>query len=298
MAIEIFNSETGKIEIEQVCSEGFLEWLYTSNPFAQIALFAIFKRAFFSNLFGAWADSKFSRNYALNFIKNFKLDTSEFLKSPEEFKTFNEFFTRELKRDARPVSQDKSDLLFPADARHLAFENLSLENSFYIKNRKFNLAKFLGDENLAKRFENGSMMISRLCPTDYHRYHWNVSGKIVARRKIGGVLYSVSPIALRKNLDYLLENKRVLTLVELENGAMCASVEIGATNVGSITHLNKVGDDVQRGDCKGYFSFGGSCTVSIFEKGCVKFNDDILEYSQKPIEYYALANQTCGKILQ
>ena len=298
MPVKIYNSLAGKIEEQAVCAEGLMKFLYGSNPAGSLALWALFRRAFFSKICGVWAKSKTSKKYALKFIEKNNIDVSEMFKKPEEFSCFNDFFTRELKFGARPVSQDPLDISFPADGRHLAFENLSAKNSFYIKNREFKLAEFLGSESLAKRFEQGAMMISRLSPADYHRFHWGVSGIVAARKKIGGSLYSVSPIALRKNLDYLLQNKRVLTLVELGGGAMCATVEIGATNVGSIVELDNLGDAVSRGECRGYFNFGGSCIVTIFEKGSVKFNADILKYSAEPVEYYALANQTCGKLLK
>ncbi|MBO7521458.1 MAG: phosphatidylserine decarboxylase, partial [Opitutales bacterium] len=156
---------------------------------------------------------------------------------------------------------------------------------------------FLGDAELAKRFENGSMLISRLCPLDYHRFHYPVSGAIAARKNIGGFLYSVNPIALSKNINYLCQNKRVLTLIELESGKICAVVEIGATNVGSIVNFGEVGEEIRRGEAMGMFKFGGSCVVSIFEEGSAKFDGELLKFSDMQIEYLSRANSKAGEIL-
>lgn len=296
MALKIYNSITGEIETEDVCAEGFMRFLYT-NPMGKFLLWAFIKRKLFSKIFGIWADSPISKNAALDFIDDHGIRVGEMKRDPKSFKCFNDFFTRELADGARPVSCGTKDISFPADARHLAFNNVSASTVFYAKGQRFDLVKFLGCKKLAERFENGAMMISRLSPLDYHRFHFPVSGRIVARKNIKGALYSVSPIALSLNLEYMLENKRVLNLVELENGGLCAIVEIGATNVGTIVQLQNIGDFGKRGDCKGYFKFGGSCVVMIFERGLAKFDDKIIGHSQNSVEYYAHVNTRAGEML-
>ena len=296
MAVEVFNPETGKIEKEDVCQEKFLEFLY-GNPIGSLLRWSVFKRKFFSAITGLWANLPISRKSAVKFIKDHSIKISDFRKKPEEFKSFNDFFTREIKPEVRPLSNGANDISFPADARNLAFENISKSDTFFAKNQKFNLESFFKDKELAARFENGSMLISRLCPLDYHRFHHLVSGRLVARREIGGFLYSVNPIALSKNLNYLNENKRVLNLIELENGKMCAVVQIGATNVGSIVNFDKVGDKVLRGNTMGMFKFGGSCIVSIFEEGAAKFDETLIKLSKEPIEYLSKANSKSGELI-
>lgn len=295
MAVKIFNPQTQKIEIEDVCQEKFLEFLYT-NKIGSFLLWTVFKRKFFSALTGLWADLPISKATAKKFIKEHNIAISDFKKSPNEFKNFNDFFTREIKPEIRPISTGAKDVLFPADARNLAIQNITTNDVFFAKNQKFNLETFFDDKELAKRFENGSMLISRLCPLDYHRFHYPVSGKLVARKKIGGYLYSVNPIALKKNLNYICENKRVVNLIELENGKMCAIVQIGATNVGSIVNFDKVEEDVTRGNQMGMFKFGGSCVITIFEKDLVKFDEAIINLSKESIEYLSQVNSKVGKL--
>lgn len=296
MAVKIFNPETGKTEKEDVCQEKFLEFLY-GNPIGSLLLWSVFKRKFFSALTGLWANLPISRKAAINFIKDHSIRMSDFRKKPEEFKNFNDFFTREIKPEVRPLSNGANDISFPADARNLAIENISKSEVFFAKNQKFKLESFFKCKELAARFENGSMLISRLCPLDYHRFHYPVSGRLVARREIGGFLYSVNPIALSKNLNYLSENKRMLNLIELESGKMCAVVQIGATNVGSIVNFDKVGDKVLRGNVMGMFKFGGSCIVTIFEKGAAKFDETLIKLSKEPIECLSKANSKSGELL-
>ncbi len=296
MAVKIFNPLTKQIEVEDVCGEKFLEFLY-NNKLGDFLLWAIFKRKFFSALTGIWADSSISKNAAKKFISNHNIPISDYVKRPEEFKNFNDFFTREIKSEVRPLSAGANDVSFPADARNLAIQNITASDTFFAKNQKFNLTTFLWDMELAKRFENGSMLISRLCPLDYHRFHYPVSGKLVARKNIGGFLYSVSPIALSQNLNYINENKRVLNLIELNNGKLCAVVQIGATNVGSIINFDKVGAEVVRGTQMGMFKFGGSCVITIFEQDTVKFNDELIKLSKEPIEYLSQVNSKAGELI-
>lgn len=295
MAIKLYNPFTKEIEVESVCNEKFLKFLYETKA-GKVLLFSVVKRAFFSKLFGLWADSPISKKTALKFIEEHAIRIGEMQKHPNDFTCFNDFFTRQLKVAARPLSEGKNDISFPADARHLAFQNVSLSDKFYAKNQKFDLEKFFRCKELASRFENASMLISRLSPLDYHRFHFPISGRLQAQKLIKGDLYSVSPIALSKKISYLFENKRMLNLIELENGGLCAMVEIGATNVGSIVELAKVGDKVNRGDCKGFFKFGGSCVITLFEKNLAKFDSEIIKYSKESIEYYELVNKRVGEL--
>ena len=296
MSIELFNIQTGKLEKENVCAEKFMRFLYESQ-LGKLATFSLFKRIFFSRLCGVWADSTRSKKTILNFIADNKIDISEFKNPPSAYKTFNDFFTRELVDGMRPLaeSDNKNAVSFPSDGRHLLIENITKSQTFYAKGIRFNLAKFLGDEKLAKRFENGSMLISRLAPVDYHRFHYPISGEIVARKEINGKLFSVSPIALSKRLSIFWENKRIVNLIESQQFGICAFVEIGATNVGSIVNFGKLGDVVERGSQAGMFRFGGSCVITIFPQGnSISWNESLKKYSPQSIECYARVNQLAG----
>jgi phosphatidylserine decarboxylase len=131
---------------------------------------------------------------------------------------------------------------------------------------------------------------------DYHRFHFPVSGVAGEPRLIDGWLYSVSPVALRRRLRYLIENKREVTLIETPNFGTVAMVEVGATNVGSIQQSYTAGQPVQKGSEKGFFAFGGSCVITIFQKGRIRLDADVLAQSEKHLETYARMGDHLGEV--
>jgi phosphatidylserine decarboxylase len=235
------------------------------------------------------------------FIVKYDLDVDEFAKSPYDFKNFNEFFCRALKKSARPVADGERVAVFPADGRHLAFPNVDLADGFYVKGARFSLAELLGEGDLpverqvlAKKYAGGSMVISRLCPVDYHRFHFPCAGTPGAPRFLNGPLFSVSPIALRRQIRYLAQNKRVLTELESPVFGSIACLEVGATNVGTIVHTFVPGRLVTKGEEKGLFKFGGSCVITLFEAGRIQFDEDVVVQSREHIETYARMGDRMG----
>ena len=288
-----FNRYTQTIETEQVYGEKWLRWAY-ETPLGRIAAGALFTRAFFSHWYGWRMNRSISAQRVLPFIQDYDLDVDEFAKSPLEFKTFNEFFYRSLKKGARPIAPGDDVAVFAADGRHLAFQDVEAARGFYVKGFKFTMAEFFADEALAKEFAGGSMVISRLCPVDYHRFHFPVDGTPGEPRLINGLLYSVSPIALRKNMGYLVQNKRALTLVESPQFGRVAVFEVGATCVGTIKNVFVEGRPVKKGDEKGFFKFGGSCVITVFQRGRIRLDADVAAQSEAHIETYARMGDHLG----
>jgi phosphatidylserine decarboxylase len=214
--------------------------------------------------------------------------------SGESFKTFNGFFYRKLTEEARPIASGEGIVNLPADGRHMAIPDLSQVDQVYVKGQGFELGKFLGSSELAERFSGGSVVISRLCPVDYHRFHSPVAGTLVEQREIDGSLFSVSPIALCRKVGYLWENKRVLTTIQTEAYGLVAFVAIGATCVGRIHMTRAKGTRVERGEELGYFAFGGSCVATVFEKGRVTLASDLIEHSSRETEVYAKMGDRLG----
>lgn len=291
--IRYFHRAKKMVETEQVYGEKWLRWTY-ETALGQFALNAFAKRAVLSRYYGWRMSLKDSARRVLPFIVDYNLDVDEFAKKPYAFKSFNEFFYRALKREARPIAAGERVAVLPADGRHLAFQNVSEAAGFYAKGQHFDLAAFLGDAALAAKFRGGSLLISRLCPVDYHRFHFPVGGTPDESRLINGWLYSVSPVALRRNLAYLWENKRMVTLVESPVFGTVAVVEIGATMVGSIIQTFSTGRAVAKGDEKGLFAFGGSCVVTIFQKGRINLDADLVKASADGLEVYAKMGESLG----
>jgi phosphatidylserine decarboxylase len=227
------------------------------------------------------------------FIKKYGIDSSEFVEN--QFASFNDFFIRKLKPEARPIEAAPTVAVLPADGRYLVFDSIKSVDHFYVKGQKFDLVGFLQDPILVDRFYSGSMVIARLCPTDYHRFHFPCDGFVGPSRLIDGPLFSVNPLALRKRFSIFSENKRMITEMKTTLFGELLYVEIGATCVGTIHQTYLSNSLVSKGDEKGYFSFGGSCVVLLFERGKIVFDQDLLKHSSQGIETKALFGQSLGK---
>ncbi|XP_027106336.1 phosphatidylserine decarboxylase proenzyme 2 isoform X1 [Coffea arabica] len=238
---------------------------------------------------GKKMDSVESAKDIPKFVEFFKdqLNLDEAKYPLEHFKTFNEFFIRELKPGARPIAHMECDdiAVCAADCRLMAFKTADDSLRFWIKGRKFSIRGLLGNEACSSAFIEGTLVIFRLAPQDYHRFHSPVSGTIEMFVNIPGCLYTVNPIAVNsKYCNVFTENKRVVCIISTADFGKVAFVAIGATMVGSITFSKKLGEYVQKGDELGYFSFGGSTVICVFEKDRIKIDEDLLENSERSLE--------------
>jgi len=281
------------LETEEIYGEGWLRFAY-ENPAGRFLTWMLARRWILSAYYGWRMNRPYSANLVLPFIVKYNLDADEFAKPAFDFKSFNDFFARALKKSARPIAGDDRVAVFPADGRHLVFPDVDAADGFYVKGAKFTLADLLGDAALAERFAGGAMVISRLCPVDYHRFHFPVAGVPGEARLINGWLYSVSPVALRRNVGYLVQNKRRVTPIESPDFGPVAMLEIGATLVGSIVQTYVPDRAVTKGEEKGLFKFGGSCVVTLFARGRIRFDDDLVAQSREHVETYARMGERLG----
>jgi len=281
------------LKTEQIYGEGWLRFAY-ENPAGLFFVWLLAKRAWFSQWYGRKMTKRVSALEIIPFITKYGLNVDEFAKSPFDYKTFNDFFYRALKPGARPIAGGDDVAVLPADGRHLVFPDIDTAEGFYVKGAKFTVRELLDDEELATRFAGGAMVISRLCPVDYHRFHFPVAGTPRESRLVQGWLYSVSPIALRRRIRYLVENKREVTVVEGSPFGPVAMIEVGATNVGSIRQSFVPGRAVAKGEEKGLFAFGGSCVITLFPRGSIRFDDDLVAQSREQRETYARMGERLG----
>ncbi|PIA47715.1 hypothetical protein AQUCO_01400364v1 [Aquilegia coerulea] len=201
---------------------------------------------------GKRMDSIESANDIPKFIESYKgqINITDVKYPIEHFKTFNDFFRRELKPAARPVAFKERDeiAVCAADCRLMAFKSADDSLRFWIKGRKFSIDGLLGKEVCSSAFLQGSLVIFRLAPQDYHRFHAPVSGTIELFVNIPGSLYTVNPIAVNsKYCNVFTENKRVVAIISTADFGKVALVAIGATMVGSITFTKGKGY-VQKGE--------------------------------------------------
>lgn len=222
------------------------------------------------------------------FIEFHKLKVDEILDPLPSFKTFNQFFYRKLKPDARPIEtpEDANRLVSGADCRLMAFETTSEATKLWIKGREFTVARLLGDayKDQAERYVGGALVIFRLAPQDYHRFHSPVDGTIGPMTYISGEYYTVNPQAIRTTLDVYGENVRKIVPIDSPQFGRVMAVCIGAMMVGSIKTTVSEGDFVKRGQEFGYFAFGGSTIVCLFEKNAVEWDEDLLINGRASLE--------------
>jgi phosphatidylserine decarboxylase len=294
--IRYHDRATRTTQTEQIYGERWLRLAYETAP-GRSLVWLVFRRAWFSRWYGWRMDRPASASRVVPFIRRYGVDAAEFADAPETFATFNEFFYRRLKPGARPLAapDDPRVAVLPADGRHLAFPDVEAAAGFYAKGARFTLTSLLGDAALAAEFAGGAMLISRLCPVDYHRFHFPVAGTPGAARLVNGWLYSVSPIALRRNVGRLVENKRLVTLVDSPEFGRVAVLEIGATNVGTVRQTFAPGRAVAKGDEKGFFAFGGSCVVTLFQRGRIRLDADLIAPSAACTETYAKMGERLGE---
>ena len=284
---------SGEERIEKVPGEAWLYWLYY-NPVGELSLNTMVKNKFLSTWYGQQMDKPSSKEKIEGFVAEFDMDLSEATK--QDFESFNDFFYRKLKKEARPINLDSSVLVSPADGKVLAYSNISTQD-FIVKGSKFNVYDYFQNDEIAQKYENGSLMIFRLCPTDYHRYHFPIGGEVVFESKIDGDYYSVSPIALKKKIELITQNKREYTMIRTEDFGDVIMSEVGATMVGSMVTTYS-DSQVIKGQEKGYFKFGGSTVILFFEKGKIDIDKDLLINSQKQIETSVLMGERVGRVAQ
>ena len=292
--IVYFDRYLKKLCVEKVYGDKALRWTYGTLA-GRISLNVAVKRTLFSRWYGWRMDRPGSRHRIAEFIRDYELDASEFVRDVDDFANFNEFFFRQLKPESRPVDPDSSSVVFPADGRHLCVPDISQCQSLFVKGEMFDLATLLQDTELAQRYANGSLLLSRLCPVDYHRFHFPCSGVPGETRLINGPLYSVNPIALCQNIHILATNKRCVTELETDSFGRVLLLEIGATCVGSIVQTYAAGKPISKGNEKGYFRFGGSSTITVFEPGRIQFDADLIENSSQQRELYARVGDHMGR---
>lgn len=296
--ITYIDRTTGKVEQEQVYGARALNLLYgkgwltslLGGPIAHLCA----RLPFFSAFFGYLKTRPSSAKQIVPFIKNFKIKTSEFQEEPHTFASFNDFFIRKLKPSARPIAANKNVAVIPADGRYWFYQHYDLTEGIIVKGERFDLPTLLNNQSLAAKYSQGAMVIARLCPTDYHRFHFPCDCIPGKTQLINGWLYSVNPVAIKKDLQIFTQNKRTLCELETVNFGKILFLEIGATCVGAI-HQTYIPDKrYAKGDEKGYFSFGASSLILLFPPNKIIFDKDLIEATEKHLEMRCLMGQSMG----
>lgn len=250
-----------------------LDFLY--NTFlGRILLKLIFSRVWFSKLQAIYQNSKISKRKILPFILKYNVDMSVY--ENQSYNSFSDFFKR--KRIIKNKTFE-NELIAIADSKLQVFsiqDNLELK----IKQSIYSLNELIQDEQIAKKYKDGTCLIYRLSMDDYHRFMFLDDGSIINSKKIKGVLHTIRPISKRYNV--FCQNSRQVTFLNTKNFGRVIQIEVGAMLVGKIVNYKKI--NFKRLEEKGYFDFGGSTIVQLFEKEKIKIDGDILAKSKENIE--------------
>ncbi len=245
-----------KIKINSHPQGGSLKFLYTTI-FGRLIL-KILTRPFVSRIIGAYMSSSLSKGMIAKSVSKFKIDLAEY--ENEEYRCYNDFFTRKIKSESRPFSVG---LVSPCDAKLTAY-SINDESVFNIKGSEYSLADILENKALADKFKGGICLIFRLSVDDYHRYAYFDDAVEASYSFIKGVLHTVQPIAFLKNKVFY-RNSREYTVLSTEHYGQAVQIEVGALCVGKINNYHRPGKH-KRGEEKGMFLFGGSTIILLLSK--------------------------------
>ncbi len=279
-----------RVEIDSK-QDRFLKALYTSK--VGRAFLKVLTRPEVSKAGGWLLGSRYSVAAIRRFVKKNHIDLNLYEK--QKFDSWNDFFTRKIKPENRPLDMRPEIFISPCDAR-LSVSVIDENCRFLIKNTVYTVKSLLRDKKLAARYAGGWGLVFRLTVDDYHRYFYVDSGKKTKNRRIAGVFHTVNPIA-NDLFPIYKENTREYCILHSENFGDVLMMEVGALMVGKIVNHHEAAV-VSRGEEKGYFEFGGSTVVVLLEQGRVMLDEDILKNSRDGYETKVKVGERLGKKLK
>lgn len=232
-----------------------------------------------SRLAGQFLSSPASRFLIGPFVRRNNIDMTQF--EDVSYRSYNAFFSRRIREGIRPIDMDPLHLISPCDSK-LTVLPITRHCRFTLKQTEYTVASLLKNDDLASEYEGGYALIFRLCVDDYHRYCYVADGQVDPPVQIPGILHTVNPIA-NDHFPIYKENTREFTMLHTKEFSDILIMEVGALLVGKIVN-HHVTSNVNRGQEKGYFQFGGSTIVLLLKAGQAVIDPDILLNSQNEIE--------------
>ena len=285
--IRFVDHESGDVREEAVYGGAWVRFMYGTAVGRLLS--AIVAVPVFSRFYGWLQDRPRSKQKVAPFIERFGIPMDEFQptegrSADDPFGSFNEFFTRRVADGARPFAEGE-EFPAPCDARYFGYDQLDAAVEIPVKGRFFAAPALLQNESWQATFAGGPGFIARLCPVDYHRFHFPDDGQVLDRWRIPGALHSVNPWALAERSDIFMINERAVTILETAHFGKLAYVEVGATCVGKIVETHQA-DTFRRGDEKGMFLFGGSTVIVLGEPGRWQLDRSVVEHTEQAMESY------------
>ena len=259
------------------------------NDRLQFALMNLIPKNTISRIAGGFAKSGISRAVIPAYVKKFNIDVDAAEKAVEEYPSLVEFFVRRLKPGLRPVDEMLTSVVSPVDGKVSQMGPIREGQLVQAKGVTYTVAELLGgDTERARRYEGGQFLTVYLSPTDYHRIHTPLAGRVKAYTYVPGTLWPVNPFGVRAVQGLFAKNERLITYFDTEAGEV-ALVKVGATIVGSVKveYDEKAGTNIRGGRLEhrdltdgpfygkgaeiGRFEFG-STIILLFEPGRVELD--------------------------
>lgn len=289
-----FYDRTGQVTQEKIPHLKTVKLV--NSKIGKAVILPILKSKPIAKAVGWYKKSRISSVFIEQFAKEFSITLSDFV-PPDgvSYKSFNDFFTRKLSKTGklkRTPSSNPKILSSPADSKVFYLDNLGSRDNFWVKESEFNLPDFLGSSSLAEEFKDGSLLIFRLAPHDYHRFHAPLNMVIENETALGGHLESVNPASYAMKRKPLAKNKRIILECRNEKFGKFIVAPIGAMMVGKIVVSDKT--NFSKGAYLGHFELGGSSLILIFKKGQIQTGTKFIKHSLKGLETQVMVGDDLG----
>jgi len=251
-----------------------LSFLY-NNAFGRIIL-KIVINPLFSKIYSYYKKSTLSKKDIQKLIDQYKIDMT--LYEEKDYSSFNDFFTRKIKKEKRKIPKEKNSFISPADSKLIIYKISN--QKINIKDTNYTIEELVKDRIDLSEYKNGYCLVFRLSMDDYHHYCYPDNGKLEDYYQVKGKLHTVSSIS--ENYKIYKENKREVSILKTDSFNELIYIEVGALLVGEIK--NNYQRTFKKGEEKGYFSLGGSTIVILVKDNVLKLDQDIVYNSEKKIE--------------
>ena len=244
----------------------------------------------YSNIQRVFLDSPFSAFFISGFVKKNGIRLSDYPR--KRYRSFEDFFTREIRPGKRKNSGNGSNLISPCDCK-AEVHRIGETSHFRIKDVDYTVGELLENVEAAGEFCGGWLFLLRLSVEDYHHYCYPCSGRKEADISIAGKLYTVNPMIHRFEKVYR-ENARTYSYISGENGRRLLMMEVGALGVGRIKNELVGEGSVLQGADMGHFEFGGSTILLLVPKESFLPSEDLVRNTGKGFETVVKQGEEIG----
>lgn len=227
---------------------------------------------------GNYMDSTESAKEIDTFIKDPKNKIEDYIQNPSGWLTYNQFLARHVKPDKRPIAErcNNEIIVSPTDSVYLGNWKIEDDSTITVKGDTYNISDLLADSKFQKKFKGGIFTHCYLSVNDYHRYHTPVGGKIVEVKIIPGRTWTneIKKITGKKTVDdigFQFNQTRGYIILKTDTIGYVAVVPVGMGFVSSINITADEDTKLAKGDEFGFFAYGGSDIIMLFEQNRLKF---------------------------